>query len=51
VAATVVAYLALDEPVGRFQLVGAVVIFLGIYVVRRQRRPARLDLKRSEPVA
>ena len=51
VAATVVAYLALDEPVGRLQLVGAVVIFLGIYVVRRQRERPRLDLKRSEPVA
>ncbi len=51
VAATVVAYLALDEPVGRQQLVGAFVIFLGIYVVRRQARPARLDLKRSEPIA
>ena len=40
VAATIVAYLALDEPVGRLQLGGAVVIFLGIYVVRRQRHPA-----------
>jgi len=51
VAATVVAYLALNEPVGRQKLVGAVVIFLGIYVVRRQRDRPRLDLKRSEPVA
>jgi drug/metabolite transporter (DMT)-like permease len=44
VAALVVAYLALGEPVGRLQLVGTVVIFLGIYVVRKQAggRP-RLD--------
>ena len=51
VAATLVAYLALDEPVGRQKLVGAVVIFLGIYLVRRQATPPRLDRKRSEPVA
>lgn len=37
VAATVVAYLALDEPLGRRKLLGAVVIFLGIYLVRRQK--------------
>jgi drug/metabolite transporter (DMT)-like permease len=46
VAAMVVAYLALDEPVGKRKLVGAVVIFLGIYLVRRQNRStlsARLD--------
>ena len=38
VAAMLVAYLALDEPVGKRKLVGAVVIFLGIYLVRRQNR-------------
>ncbi len=46
VAAMLVAYLALDEPVGKRKLVGAVVIFLGIYLVRRQNRAtlnARLD--------
>jgi drug/metabolite transporter (DMT)-like permease len=37
VAALAVAYLALGEPVGRHQLLGAVVIFLGIYLVRRGR--------------
>ncbi len=37
VAATVVAYLALDEPLGTRKLLGAVVIFLGIYLVRRQK--------------
>jgi drug/metabolite transporter (DMT)-like permease len=40
VAAMVVAYLTLDEPVGRQKLLGAVVIFLGIYLVRRQKHPA-----------
>ena len=40
VAALAVAYLALGEPVGRHQLLGAVVIFLGIYLVRRGRLPA-----------
>jgi drug/metabolite transporter (DMT)-like permease len=39
VAATAVAYLALGEPVGWRKLVGALVIFLGIYLVRRQRTP------------
>jgi drug/metabolite transporter (DMT)-like permease len=38
VAAVAVAYLALGEPVGWPKLVGAVVILLGIYLVRRQRR-------------
>jgi O-acetylserine/cysteine efflux transporter len=48
VAAVIVAYLTLGEPVGKLQLVGAVVIFFGIYLVRRQKgsRP-RLD-RRSE---
>jgi drug/metabolite transporter (DMT)-like permease len=44
VAAMVVAYLALDEPVGKRKLVGAAVIFLGIYLVRRQNR-ATLDTR------
>jgi len=38
VAAMIVAYLALDEPVGKRKVVGALVIFLGIYLVRRQKR-------------
>ncbi|HJS73399.1 MAG TPA: DMT family transporter, partial [Vicinamibacteria bacterium] len=38
VAATIVAYLALDEPLGRRKLLGAAVILLGIYLVRRQKR-------------
>jgi drug/metabolite transporter (DMT)-like permease len=42
VAATVVAYLALDEPLGRRKLLGAVVIFLGIYLVRRQKPVAAI---------
>jgi drug/metabolite transporter (DMT)-like permease len=37
VAALVVAYLALGEAVGRHQLLGALVIFVGIYLVRRGR--------------
>jgi drug/metabolite transporter (DMT)-like permease len=41
VAAMLVAYLALDEPVGKRKLLGAVVIFLGIYLVRRQRQSTR----------
>jgi drug/metabolite transporter (DMT)-like permease len=43
VAAMVVAYLALDEPVGKRKLLGTVVIFLGIYMVRRQRQSTRKD--------
>jgi drug/metabolite transporter (DMT)-like permease len=63
VAALVVAYLALGEPVGRLQVVGVAVILGGIYLVRR-RRPMRrasagaaggvdalLDPDRSKPVA
>ncbi len=52
VAAMVVAYLALGEPVGRLQLVGAAVIILGIYVVRRKTggRPA-LDRHSASRVA
>jgi drug/metabolite transporter (DMT)-like permease len=41
VAAMAVAYLALDEPVGGRKLVGAAVIFLGIYLVRRQSSRVR----------
>jgi drug/metabolite transporter (DMT)-like permease len=37
VVATVVAYFALDEPLGPRKLLGAAVIFLGIYLVRRQK--------------
>ncbi|MGH9390408.1 MAG: DMT family transporter, partial [Vicinamibacteria bacterium] len=36
VAAMIVAYLALGEPVGSRKLLGAMVILLGIYVVRRE---------------
>ncbi len=46
VAAMIVAYLALGEPVGERKLVGTFVIFLGIYLVRRQNQSAldaRLD--------
>ena len=52
VAAMVVAYLALGEPVGRLQLVGTIVIFLGIYLVRRKtgRRPV-LDRHSESRVA
>jgi drug/metabolite transporter (DMT)-like permease len=48
VAAVIVAYLALGEPVGRLQLVGAVVIFVGIYLVRRTARPRPLLDRHSE---
>ena len=51
VAAMVVAYLALDEPIGRRKLVGAAVIFLGIYLVRRQRSRPRLDPVGGKPLA
>jgi drug/metabolite transporter (DMT)-like permease len=37
VIATLVAYLALDEPLGKRKLLGAVVIFMGIYLVRKQK--------------
>jgi drug/metabolite transporter (DMT)-like permease len=40
VAATIVAYFALDEPLGGRKLLGAAVIFLGIYLVRRQKHVA-----------
>jgi drug/metabolite transporter (DMT)-like permease len=40
VAATIVAYLALGEPLGRRKLLGAGVILVGIYLVRRQKHPA-----------
>ncbi len=50
VVATLVAYLALDEPLGFWKLVGAVVIFFGIYLVRKSAR-APLDRTRLEPVA
>jgi drug/metabolite transporter (DMT)-like permease len=63
VAALLVAYLALGEPIGRLQVLGVVVILSGIYLVRR-RGPARaatapaidsdlprLDQDRSEPIA
>lgn len=36
VAALAVAYFALDEPVGMHQILGALVIFVGIYLVRRK---------------
>jgi O-acetylserine/cysteine efflux transporter len=48
VAAVIVAYLALGEPVGKLQLVGAVVIFFGIYLVRRQSGSRPLLDRRSE---
>jgi drug/metabolite transporter (DMT)-like permease len=51
VAAMIVAYLALDEPVGRRKLVGAAVIFLGIYLVRRQSTRPRLDPVGGKPLA
>jgi drug/metabolite transporter (DMT)-like permease len=48
VAAVIVAYLALGEPVGRLQLVGAVVIFVGIYLVRRKAGPRPVLDRHSE---
>lgn len=48
VAAVIVAYLVLGEPVGRLQLVGAVVIFVGIYLVRRQAGSRSLLDRHSE---
>lgn len=49
VAALVVAYLTLGEPVGRHQLVGALVIFAGIYLVRRQRPQRSVSSLPEEP--
>jgi drug/metabolite transporter (DMT)-like permease len=48
VAAVIVAYLALGEPVGKLQLVGAVVIFFGIYLVRRRAGSRPLLDRQSE---
>jgi drug/metabolite transporter (DMT)-like permease len=48
VAAVIVAYLTLGEPVGRQQVLGAVVIFVGIYLVRRRRSSRPLLDRPSE---
>ena len=48
VAALIVAYLALGEPVGKRKLVGTMVILLGIYLVRRKAGPRPLLDQHSE---
>jgi drug/metabolite transporter (DMT)-like permease len=40
VAAVLVAYLSLGEPLGKLQLLGALVVMMGIYLVRRGPRAA-----------
>ena len=47
VAAMAVAFVALDEPIGIQKVLGAAVILVGIYLVRRQRETVTAHLTES----